>query len=149
MNTIRRAGGGLSFAVLIVVAMTVVVACSGTGGGTSPGPSARPSPAGGQGGIVGRATAGPVCPVERVPPDPSCAARPVAGAVVVIQDAAGREVARTTTNADGQFAVEVPPGDYVVVAQPAKGLMGTPQPQPVTVGAGHASVDLSYDTGIR
>ena len=148
MNTIRRAGGGLSFAVLIVIAMTVVAACSDTGGVSSPSPSARSSPAGGSG-IVGRATAGPVCPVERVPPDPSCAARPVAGAVVVIQDAVGSEVARTTTNADGQFAVEVPPGDYVVVAQPAKGLMGTPQPQPVTVGAGHASVDLSYDTGIR
>jgi hypothetical protein len=105
---------------------------------------------GGRTGIGGTATAGPVCPVERNPPDPACAARPVAGAVVIIADPSGREVARVTTGADGSFFVELAPGGYEVVPQPAKGLMGTAASQAVTVVAGvEAKVRLDYDTGIR
>jgi hypothetical protein len=52
-------------------------------------------------GIRGTALAGPVCQVETIPPDPACAPRPVAGAVILIRDASGTEVARTTTGADG------------------------------------------------
>jgi hypothetical protein len=112
---------------------------------------AWPSPAGdGRTGIQGVALAGPVCPVETVPPDPDCAARPVADATVVIRDAGGAEVARSVTAADGSFFVELEAGDYVVEPQPAEGLMGTPSPEHVTVVAGRVvSVQLEYDTGIR
>ncbi len=100
-------------------------------------------------GIAGLATAGPVCPVER-PGDPACAPRPVANAEIVVQDLAGAEVARTRTNADGTFSLPVPAGDYVVVGLAVEGLMGAPEPQPVTVADGQvAAVDLAYDTGIR
>ena len=101
-------------------------------------------------GIGGKATAGPVCPVEKNPPDPGCAARPVAGAVLVIRDAGGTQVARATTGADGTFFVDLPAGRYVVEPQAVAGLMGTAGPQNVTVDAGMASaVQLDYDTGIR
>lgn len=112
---------------------------------------AWPSPAGdGRTGIEGVALAGPVCPVETVPPDPDCAARPVAAATVVIRAARGAEVARSVTAADGSFFVELPAGAYVVEPQPAENLMGTPSAQDVTVVAGRvASVQLEYDTGIR
>ena len=54
---------------------------------------AWPSPNGaGETGIRGVALAGPVCPVETVPPDPNCAARPVAGAVILVRDGSGSEV---------------------------------------------------------
>ena len=103
-----------------------------------------------QTGIGGAATAGPVCPVEKIPPDPACAPRPVAGAVVIIRDASGAEVARTTTVADGTFFADVAPGGYTVEAQPVTGLMGTPGPQSVTVTDGVSSeIQLDYDTGIR
>jgi hypothetical protein len=101
-------------------------------------------------GIGGRATAGPVCPVEQIPPDPQCAARPVAGAVLVVRDARGSQLARVTTGADGAFFVSLPPGDYVVEPQPANGLMGTAGPQNVKVSDGLVStIQLDYDTGIR
>lgn len=101
-------------------------------------------------GIGGRATAGPVCPVERNPPDPGCAARPVAGAVLVIRDATGTQLARVTTGADGTFFMSLPPGDYVVEPQPANGLMGTAGPQNVKVSDGAVSaIQVDYDTGIR
>ena len=100
----------------LFVAVALVLAVAGcTGPGTAASPVASPGGTGvGQGGIGGIATAGPVCPVERVPPDPKCVPRPVAGAVVVVRDGAGREVARATTAADGRFFVAVPPGTYVV-----------------------------------
>ena len=112
---------------------------------------AWPSPLGaGQTGVGGVVTAGPVCPVEKNPPDPACAPRPVEGAILLFRDAAGKEVARTTTAADGTYFAELPQGFYVVVPQPAKGLLGTPGPQSVTVTEGAAvRLALGYDTGIR
>jgi len=149
MTTVRRSRVRALLGAIVLVVVLIVAACSGAASSPGSSSSAPPSPAGPPHEIGGRATAGPVCPVERIPPDPSCAARPVAGAVIVIQDASGREAARTTTDADGRYLVYVPAGDYVVVGQPVKGLMGTPQPQPVTTGAGTTVADLSYDTGIR
>ena len=95
-------------------------------------------------------TAGPTCPVEREPPDPACAERPVAGAVLVFTDAGGLEVARVTSAADGTFTVELAPGAYHVSAEPVEGLMGTPGPMDVEVEAGQMTeLQVSYDTGIR
>jgi hypothetical protein len=110
----------------------------GSSGGTTGGPI----------GIRGIATAGPVCPVVR-PNDPACADRPVAGATVHIVDATNTEVATLETDAEGAFAVTLPPGRYRVVADPVPGLMGTAAPVEVTVGAAQELVQLTYDTGIR
>jgi hypothetical protein len=113
--------------------------------------AAWPSPAGaGKTGVGGLAVAGPVCPVETVPPDPECAPRPVAGAVVVVRDSGGSERARSTTGADGRFFVEVPAGDYVIEPQAVDGLMGAAAALDVTIVDGLAAeVQIEYDTGIR
>jgi hypothetical protein len=102
-------------------------------------------------GVRGTVTAGPVCPVVTNPPNPGCADRPVAGAVLVFRDASGVEVARVTSAADGTYAVELAPGGYRLTAQPVQGLMGTPAPLDVGVEAGQPMTELtvSYDTGIR
>lgn len=127
----------------------------GTGGdgGTGIVPATPPMPIPAEGGpfLAGLAVAGPTCPVEQNPPDPSCAERPVAGATVIVRDAAGTEVATALTGADGWFLVGLgTPGTYTVEAQPVEGLMGTPAPQGVVVGErGVATVTLAYDTGIR
>jgi hypothetical protein len=114
-------------------------------------PDAWPSPIGvGKTGIRGLATAGPVCPVERVPPDPACAPRPVAGAKLVIRGPSGTEVGTAVTGSDGAFFVELPVGDYVVEPQPVEGLMGMAGAENVTVVEGNAAVvQIDYDTGIR
>jgi hypothetical protein len=112
---------------------------SGGGGGILPGGS----------GVEGQALSGPSCPVQTVG-DPSCDDRALAGAIVLITDVNGNEVARIATGPDGRFRVPLPSGPYRVVAQPAKGLMGTPGPIDIVVGEGqYATVNLSYDTGIR
>jgi hypothetical protein len=94
--------------------------------------------------------AGPVCPVETVPPDPDCAPRPVAGATFVVRDAAGAEVARVASDADGRVRLTLPTGTYVFEPQPAEGLMGTPEPIAASVlGPDGFAWTFAYDTGIR
>lgn len=102
-------------------------------------------------GVRGTVSAGPTCPVVTDPPDPACADRPVGGAVLVIADQAGIEVARVESNVDGTFGVDLAAGAYRLTAQPVEGLMGTPAPIDFDVEAGQATLELqvSYDTGIR
>ena len=112
-------------------------------------PDEWPSPGGtGKTGILGLAAAGPTCPVEQ-PGDPACLPRPVVAAPVVITDPNGNEVARLLTDELGRFFVELPAGHYRVVARPVEGLMSYPDPIDVEVTEGEATVELSYDTGIR
>ena len=147
MTTLRA----LLSSIAILVLAIVLVACTGAGAAASASALASAGTSADDGtGIAGTATAGPTCPVEKTPPDPSCAPRPVVGAAVIIRDGSGGEVAKATTDAAGSFKVSLPAGSYVVEPQPAAGLMGTPGPQPVTVQDGSVSkVDLVYDTGIR
>jgi hypothetical protein len=120
-------------------------------GGDPVPPDAWPSPGGdGRTGLLITATAGPTCPVVTDPPDPDCAPKVVPGAVVVVRDSGGGEVARATLDAQGFAFVEVPVGEYVVEPQPVDGLMGTAASASVTVVEGTATpVTLEYDTGIR
>jgi hypothetical protein len=101
--------------------------------------------------VDGLVVAGPVCPVESVSPDPTCADRPVAGAVLVFEYAAGGEVARVATAPDGTFRVELPEGRYRVIPQPVEGLLGTAGPIDLVINPGEPVSDLviAYDTGIR
>ena len=102
-------------------------------------------------GIRGAVVAGPTCPVVTDPPDPDCADRAVADAVLVILDADGAEVARVTSADDGTFAVDLAPGAYRIVPQPVEGLMGTAPELDVRVEIGEPAdeVAVAYDTGIR
>lgn len=110
-----------------------------------------PSPGGdGRTGVLLTAVAGPVCPVETIPPEPECAPRPVPGAVVVVRDVAGDEVTLVTLDAGGFAFVELPAGSYSLEAEGVPELMGTPAAQSVTVIDGLAMpITLQYDTGIR
>jgi len=128
---------------VVVLAALLVASC----GGGSP---ATTAPPGTTYSITGYAHAGPTCPVVEDPPDPACADRPVQDAGILVLTLDGTVVARTATQADGTFVVEVYPGSYSVVFQPVQGLIGTPPAQDVTVVDGPVDgVDGAYDTGIR
>lgn len=127
-----------------------VVTLQSEGGDVVPA-DAWPSPGGdGRTGLAITATAGPTCPVERIPPDRECAPRVVPGAVVVVRDATGAEVARVTLDAGGFAFLELPAGAYQVEGLAVTDLMGAPAPAAVTVVAGASTaVALGYETGIR
>ena len=99
--------------------------------------------------VSGRLVAGPVCPVETDPPSPECAPRPVGGATVVIETAAGDSVS-AVSEPDGRFEASVAVGAIRVIPQPVEGLLGTPQPIEVEVEGGSLDLgEIAYDTGIR
>jgi hypothetical protein len=119
--------------------------------GDTPPDDAWPAPsAEGRTGVLVTAVAGPVCPVERVPPDPACAPKPVAGAPFVIRQVGGSEVATGKADGTGAVFVELPAGDYEVQGAPVAGLMGAPAGVIVTVADGRSvTAEIMYDTGIR
>lgn len=126
--------------VVLVLGAVILASCT---------PAASPAPA--QTVIEVRANAGPVCPVETVPPDPACEPRAVAGAPIFVMPADGRDVivAQGTTGEDGIVRLDVPPGAYIVIGGDMPGLMGQPSPTAVTVGSAPLSITITYDTGIR
>ncbi len=97
-----------------------------------------------------RLVAGPVCPVERNPPDPSCAPRPVPGGLVVLRDPSGAQVGQAVADAGGKVAFSVPGGAYYAEASAVEGLMRQAEPQAFSVPGGrNATIVMEYDTGIR
>jgi hypothetical protein len=136
----------------ILVAVSILLAACGAGETGSPlAEDVRGTPlsTASESGVGGAVLAGPVCPVER-PGDLTCAPRPVNGAVLIVIDANGTEVARVTTDATGLYRIALQPGDYTLVAQPVEGLMAAPGPLPFSVGAGgQTALDVPYETGIR
>lgn len=114
-------------------------------------PGGTPSPAG-AGVLEMRVVAGPVCPVETEPPDPSCDPRPVEGARILVQPGDGRDivVGEGVSDDAGIVRLSLPAGEYVVVGLDAEGLFGSPDPVRATVVADDTTViTLGYDTGIR
>lgn len=99
--------------------------------------------------VFGYVHAGPTCPVERFPPDPDCADRPVAGAVLVFFDQDDVEVARVESNRAGRFETQLPDGGYLLRPQPHDGLLGTAPAQEFKVAGEPVELDVAYDTGIR
>jgi hypothetical protein len=102
-------------------------------------------------GVRGVVVAGPTCPVETIPPQSGCEAKPVEGAILLIEDGDGSQVARATSAADGTFQVVLAPGGYRIVPQPVDGLMGTAGASTfrLEVGEPWIELDIAYDTGIR
>ena len=100
--------------------------------------------------VTVRLVAGPVCPVERNPPDPSCAPRPVPDAQVVLRDPSGNEVASGAADATGMVTFSVPGGAYYVETAAVQGLMRQAEAQAFAVPGGRSvTITLEYDTGIR
>ncbi|HYF13264.1 MAG TPA: hypothetical protein VD928_03135, partial [Candidatus Paceibacterota bacterium] len=100
-------------------------------------------------GVRGVLMAGPTCPVERDPPDPNCADRPLETIVAIYRasDTARAHVV-TRSNAQGEFEASLAPGEYVIVA----GQSPFPQCNETNVTVTPNSflrIEISCDTGIR
>ena len=125
----------------IALAVSLLAGCGNQGHGTSPDRS----------GVAGRVHLGPQCPVE-IQGEP-CPDQTAAGSMVSVAKqlpgdsyVAGEVVARTTTDADGNYSVPVPPGKYVVTAD--AGMSCELMDAPVSTGV-YSQVDIPCDTGIR
>lgn len=110
------------------------------------------TPAGAGSGVKGTVQFSPVCPVERIPPDPQCAPRPGAADIQLVRPN-GTVAAQARAGPDGQFSIAVAPGTFAVRASapaPGPGKGCQVEPAEVTVVAGAvATVVVRCDTGIR
>ena len=112
------------------------------GAGTVPAPAS---------GVRGTVLFGPVCPVERNPPDPRCAPRPGPARIDLV-GSDGRSVS-VEAGADGRFSIAAGPGTYVVRATattpgPGRGCQADP-PQVAVAAGSFTPVAVMCDTGIR
>jgi Carboxypeptidase regulatory-like domain len=100
----------------------------------------------GSSGVRGQVLAGPQCPVEQE--GSPCPDLPFEG--IVVASTSDGEVARTETDAEGRFELDLDPGTYTVVAEsePSQPPFGEPQDVTVPEGA-FVNVTLTVDTGIR
>jgi hypothetical protein len=123
---------------LFVAGALALAAC-----GTSNGPT--PAPVRATGVVVGRVTAGPTCPVERI--DQPCPARAV---VAEVQARAGSGVVGSTRSAaDGTYRLSLPAATYTLVAV-TKNQFPRCVSRTVTVTAAQTvNGDISCDTGMR
>lgn len=98
--------------------------------------------------IKGLITLSPICPVERMPPEPQCAPKPYQTKVEIFSADNSKLIKSTQTGSDGIFAVTLPFGNYNIQAG---GGTIYPRCSPVVVSLKTAttSVDISCDTGIR
>lgn len=109
-------------------------------------PSPVSTPATPASGIRLTAMMGPTCPgPER--PGQVCT-QPYEG-VFVVTDGSSVEVARVTSDQNGQATIDLPPGEYTI-APKIEGRFPAGAPTTVTVLSGqYVEVDVELDTGIR
>jgi hypothetical protein len=109
---------------------------------------AKPLPPG-LGMLTGYVTMGPVSPVGRLglPPAP----RPAAGVTLVVYGPAREEVAAVTTDANGQFRVNLLPGNYQLEMAPRTDRKFSKDlPATVTISQGQKThLDVRLDTRMR
>ncbi len=134
---------------------TLAGAPTTTGAAPDPPPDSAPDPVPDPvpGSMVrGTVRFSPVCPVERIPPDPDCAPRPGPADVELVRPD-GTIAAASRAGDDGAFAIPAAPGRYAVrasVAGPGIGRGCLADPAEVTLEPDSSTtVSVSCDTGIR
>jgi hypothetical protein len=105
--------------------------------------------------LEGDVSIGPICPVERIPPDPKC--MPTAetykahalSVYAVGSDGSRLKVMVFYADASGHYKIPLRPGVYEIQTERTAGL-GSLRPVNVTISAGGGTrLDIRIDTGIR
>jgi hypothetical protein len=117
-----------------ILAVLLVCAACGSNAGAAP-----------SGGIEGRVTIGPTCPVEQI--NSPCPPGSWSGTVrATSSDGATSD---TITASDGSYHLALAPGSYTVVPVVEGGGPPTAKPVSVTVGTTMQQLNLQLDSGIR
>jgi hypothetical protein len=104
--------------------------------------------------LEGTISIGPICPVEKIPPDPACmpTAETYKAYPVSVYTLNGEiKIAQLNPSLDGSFNTELPPGNYQVVLETAnKYVGGSNLPSKVTIVSQEKTIlSINIDTGIR
>lgn len=104
--------------------------------------------------LTGKISIGPICPVERIPPDPGClpTAETYKAYPVGVWTANGeRRAAQLSPALDGSYKTPLEPGHYLVILENnRRGVGGSNLPAEVTITSlEDTNFDINIDTGIR
>lgn len=103
--------------------------------------------------IKGNISIGPICPVEKDPPDPGCL--PTAATYkawpVYIRSLNGSEKTLISPSVDGSFLMKLAPGRYrLTLEKQQNGIGSSNLPMDVVVNRGQeTNISIDIDTGIR
>lgn len=101
--------------------------------------------------LYGTVWLGPTCPVVMDPPDPQCADKPYATSLALTTSDGTRVIKTFSSDEEGRFNIEVPPGQYVIRSAAdgnilpycqSNGILDVPISNSI-------EVQVSCDTGIR
>lgn len=104
--------------------------------------------------LEGTISIGPICPVEKIPPDPACmpTAETYKAYPVSVYTSDGKvKITQLNPSLDGTFSTELQPGNYQVVLQTAnKYVGGSNLPAEVSIVSHEKTLlNINIDTGIR
>ena len=107
-----------------------------------------------QGYLEGIITIGPLCPVERIPPDPAClptADTYKAYPVGVYTSDGQRKIVQLNPSLDGSFSNELPTGKYLVILEKTQNnIGGSNLPVEILIISQEKTLlNINIDTGIR
>ena len=97
-------------------------------------------------GVKGQALIGPMCPVVHV--DTPCPDQPYQTTLVILT-LDGREVTRLDTDAEGKFAVNLPPGDYVLHPENGNRIPFAGDVPFTVIENQFTNVIITFDSGMR
>ena len=102
------------------------------------------------GSVFGTVLLGPTCPVVQDPPDPGCADKPYKAMLAVTTVDGARVIKEFSSDAEGKFSVELPPGEYAIRSAVTANILPYCQSSTFVIEAhGSSLVQVSCDTGIR
>jgi hypothetical protein len=134
-NALRKLAGTLWFLILIFV-----MGCD--------------KPKENTGYLSGVISIGPICPVEKIPPDPGClptAETYKAYPVTVYSSDGKNQITQLHPSLDGSYTSEIPAGRYLVVLEkPQNNIGGSNLPASVSINSKDTTLlNVNIDTGIR
>jgi hypothetical protein len=102
------------------------------------------------GSIYGMVLLGPTCPVVSDPPDPECADKPYQTELVVTTLDQSYVIKEFSSDEDGKFYVDVPPGEYAIRSAAAANVLPYCSSDAIEVDVNSGvEVTVFCDTGIR
>ena len=103
--------------------------------------------------LEGKITIGPICPVERFPPDPNCEPKEetyTAWQIAIWTSDERKKVAQIQPDLNGTYKLELPVGTYVVDFEKEQHFGGNNLPATIAIDSGKTTVlNIDIDTGIR
>jgi hypothetical protein len=104
--------------------------------------------------LEGVISIGPICPVERIPPDPAClpTAETYKAYPVSVWTSDGKQkIAQIYPALDGSYRAELAPGHYLVILEKKQNTVGGSNlPVEVSINSKDKTIlNINIDTGIR